>query len=471
MKTLCSLAPIVLRSLALFLVFIASKTATAADLKLLFMGDNGHHRPVDMFHAIAPVLEKRGIEMKYTDRMEDLTPETLAGFDGLVLYANIDRIEDAQAKAVLDYVAGGKAFVPIHCATFCWRNNPEIVKLMGGQFQKHGAQVFGTQIAEPTHPIMQGFSGFTSFDETYIHHLHNEENRTVLEYRVEGDQAPGNTKEPWTWIRTQGKGRVFYTAWGHDTRTWSNPGFTNLLERGVRWACGGDVSNAPAFADLDAFAAPKMTELTKDVTPFEYAEVGPKIPNYTPGRQWGVQGAPKTTMQLPLSVEESMKHYSMPEGMALRLYADERNFESKPISMNWDERGRLWICETLDYPNELGKDRDRIRICEDTDGDHVADKFTIFAEGLSIPTAIMIYRGGAVVQDEQSVDVRRVESGDVDDDHPDVQHRLRRRSEQHLLSLQRTFAGAPRRARLHEDPSRRRLERRDGSIAAAAWRI
>ncbi len=140
-----------------------------------------------------------------------------------------------------------------------------------------------------------------------------------------------------------------------------------------------------------------MTELTKDVKPFEYVDVGPKIPNYTPGRQWGVQGAPKSTMQLPLSVEESMKHYSMPEGMVLRRYADERNFQAKPIAMNWDERGRLWICETLDYPNELGQNRDRIRICEDTDGDHVADKFTIFAEGLSIPTAIMIYRGGAVV--------------------------------------------------------------------------
>ena len=89
------------------------------------MGDNGHHRPVDMFHETARVLEKRGIEMKYTDRMEDLTPETLAGFDGLVLYANIDRIEDAQAQAVLDYVAGGKAFIPIHCATYCWRNNPD----------------------------------------------------------------------------------------------------------------------------------------------------------------------------------------------------------------------------------------------------------------------------------------------------------------------------------------------------------
>jgi len=63
--------------------------------------------------------------------------------------------------------------------------------------------------------------------------------------------------------------------------------------------------------------------------------------------------------------------------------------------MNWDERGRLWICETFDYPNELqpiGQGRDRIQICEDTNGDFVADKFTVFAEKLSIPTAIAFYR-------------------------------------------------------------------------------
>ncbi|MFN7581964.1 MAG: PVC-type heme-binding CxxCH protein [Planctomyces sp.] len=386
----------VLRALVCCLFLTAP--AAAADLQLLFMGDNGHHRPAERFHELAPVLESRGIRMKYTDRMEDLTPEVLRQFDGLVLYANIDRIEDAQAQAVLDFVSGGKGFVPLHCATFCWRNNPQMVQLMGAQFQRHGGQVFGTQIAAPQHPIMQGFGGFTSWDETYIHHLHNEQNREVLEYRLEGEQAEGQDREPWTWTRTHGKGRVFYTAWGHDQRTWTNAGFSNLVERGIRWACGGDVSVVPAFTDRDAWSIPAMTELRKDVAPFEYVDVGPKIPNYTPGRQWGVQGAPRTTMQQPLSVEESMKHYVTPQGMSLRLYADEGSFVAKPISMNWDERGRLWICETVDYPNELGQNRDRIRICEDTDGDHVADRFTVFAEGLSIPTAIMIYRGGAVVQ-------------------------------------------------------------------------
>jgi len=384
------------------LVFIACGNlpvqAVAADIRLLFMGDNGLHRPEDRFQQLASALDERGVTLKYTDRMEDLTADTLAEFDGLVLYANIDNIEDKQARAVLDYVASGGGFVPLHCATYCWRNNADMVALMGAQFQQHGGQVFTTSIAESDHPIMKGYSSFTSWDETYVHHRHNEQNRTVLEYRIASEQAKGNDREPWTWVRTHGKGRIFYTAWGHDERTFGHPGFHNLVERGIRWACGADPFVVPEYQDADTFVMPPMTQLRKDVAPFEYVEVGPKIPSYTPGTKWGVQGKPRTAMQQPLSPEESLKHYVTLEGMAVRLYADERNFAAKPIAMNWDERGRLWVCETVDYPNQLGQNRDRIRICEDTDGDHVADKFTVFAEALSIPTALVIYRGGAVVQ-------------------------------------------------------------------------
>ncbi|WP_166831755.1 PVC-type heme-binding CxxCH protein [Thalassoroseus pseudoceratinae] len=399
-------------SVAVLLLTVSSANAVGDDLSLLFMGDNGHHQPARRFQELAPALAERGIELKYTDRMADINPDTLAKFDGLVLYANIDEIADSQAEALLDYVAGGKGFIPLHCATYCWRNNKDIVALMGAQFQRHGGRVFTTQIAAADHPIMKDYGSFTSWDETYIHHLHNEKDRTVLEYRVEGEQADGSKREPWTWIRTHGKGRVFYTAWGHDQRTFSNAGFHNLVERGIRWACGDDPSKVPAFGDVNRFVAPAMTPLRKDVAKFEYIDVGPKIPNYTPSRQWGTQGDPKTLMQKPLSPEESIKHFVTPENMTVRLYADERNFQAKPIAMTWDERGRLWVCETVDYPNEVGGNRDRIRICEDTDGDHVADKFTVFADGLSIPAAIVIVRGGAVVQNGRETIFLKDTNGD-----------------------------------------------------------
>lgn len=392
-------------------VLVAS-VAIGDDLTLLFMGDNGHHRPAQRFRELAPALAKRGILLEYTDRMELLKEEVLRNFDGLILYANIDTIDDDHAKAVLNFVGGGKGFIPLHSATFCWRNNPQMVALMGGQFLKHGTGVFTTEIAEASHPIMRGYGSFTSWDETYIHHRHNENQRTVLEFRVAGEQADGNEREPWTWVRTHGKGRVFYTAWGHDQRTFTNPGFHNLVERGIRWACGDDPTKVPAFKNPDRFDPPRSTPPRRDIADFEYIDVGPEIPNYTPSQQWGTQGKPKTLMQKPLPAEESAKHFVVPEGMAVRLFADERNFQAKPLAMTWDDRGRLWVCETIDYPNEQGGDRDRIRICEDTDGDHVADKFTIFAEGLSIPAAIVVIRGGAVVQNGQETIFLKDTNGD-----------------------------------------------------------
>ena len=52
-------------------------------------------------------------------------------------------------------------------------------------------------------------------------------------------------------------------------RTFNQPGFQNLVERGIRWACGDDPSVVPSFTDPDTFAAPQMTALRSDVAPFE----------------------------------------------------------------------------------------------------------------------------------------------------------------------------------------------------------
>ncbi len=390
-----------------FIVNHALAIAAEPSLKLLFLGDQKSHQPATRFEILKPVLAQKGIALTYTEKVEDLNLATLNQYDGLILYANIDAIEPDQARALLDYVASGKGFIPIHCATYCFRNSPEVVALMGAQFQKHGTGEMTTLSAGARHPIVEGYKTFNSWDETYVHHLHNETKRVVLEYRVGDLQADGNTREPWTWIRTHGSGRVFYTAWGHDQRTWSQPGFHDLLERGIRWACGeGDVGMPHESSPKIEFVLPKMKALPENLKPFDYVDVGPKIPNYPADKTWGRQKEPLSLMQQPVPSTESMQHMVTPEGMHVELFADEamlkgQMFQGKPIAMSWDELGRLWICETLDYPNELkdnGKGRDRIRVLEDTDGDQRADKSTIFAEDLSIPTSIAFHRGGIVAQ-------------------------------------------------------------------------
>src|SRR6266542_4223688 len=342
------------------LLLLVSRAEAAPKIKILFLGDNGHHRPAERFRQLQPVIEKRGIELTYTDKVEALTPRVLAGYDGLILYANTTRIAPEQEKALLDFVEGGKGFIPIHCASYCFLNSPKYVDLVGAQFLRHGTGVFRTTIAAPNHPVMKGYRGFESWDETYVHTRHNEKNRTVLEYRVDREG-----KEPWTWVRTQGKGRVFYTAWGHDQRTWSNPGFQDLIERGIRWAVGA--GPGPARISTEP---PDMTPKRTDVKPFEYVDA--KIPFYPASPQWGRIGEPLKKMQKPLDPAESVIHYVHPAGFELKLFVSEPELGGKPICMNWDERGRLWVAVTVDYPNELqtpGKGRDRILICEDTDGD------------------------------------------------------------------------------------------------------
>src|SRR6187455_3369632 len=110
---------------------------------------------------------------------------------------------------------------------------------------------------------------------------------------------------------------------------------------------------------------PTMTPPRTDVAPFEYVEA--KVPFYPAGGPRKGDGE-WSKMQRPLDAAESLKHYQTPDDFELRLFAAEPDI-GKPLAMAWDERGRLWLAETVDYPNELqreGSGRDRIRICEDT---------------------------------------------------------------------------------------------------------
>lgn len=105
------------------------------------------------------------------------------------------------------------------------------------------------------------------------------------------------------------------------------------------------------------------------------------------------------TLQRPFSVKGSIERTQVPIDMRLELFVAEPDI-AKPIAFAWDERGRLWVCETRDYPHRVeasGEGRDSIKICEDTNGDGRADKFTVFADQLNIPTSLVFANGGVIV--------------------------------------------------------------------------
>jgi putative membrane-bound dehydrogenase-like protein len=358
------------------LLFISADTGNRAPaprrLELLFLGHKSkHHDSEKLADLFTKEYFKAGINITYTTEPNDLNDATLQPYDGLILYANYDTISQSQASALLNFVRSGKGFIPLHSASFCFRNSPEVVEMIGGQFKSHRFDTFSTVIVKPEHPVMKGITPFVTRDETYVHDKISK-NIEVLTERVEGTHH-----EPYTWVRPYGKGRVFYTAYGHDDTTFNNPGFLSLVKNGILWAVGDE-----AAANLNAYKLADPTYYDGPVPNYERRDPAPKV-------------------QSSLTPEQSMSLIQVPVGFGLQLFAAEPDVVN-PIYMNWDEKGRLWVIETVDYPNEIKNDDvgdDRIKILEDTDGDGKADKFTIFADHLNIPTSFTFVNGGIIVSE------------------------------------------------------------------------
>jgi cytochrome c553 len=106
--------------------------------------------------------------------------------------------------------------------------------------------------------------------------------------------------------------------------------------------------------------------------------------------------------QAPLAPKDSLRYTQVPADFELQLFAAEPDVV-KPISMAWDESGRAWVIEARDYPhglvNEGEPGKADIIICQDTDGDGRADKFTIFADKLNLATSLVFVNGGIMVSE------------------------------------------------------------------------
>lgn len=376
------------------------QTAEADDrtnLHVLFLGDNSGHQPLERLRDVIHVYAEQGIQIHYTDNQDNINLEHLNKYDVFMHYGNRSGLTKQQEKDLLNYVHNGGGFVSIHASSASFNDSDAFVNLVGGAFKAHGAGTFRVEQVDGNHPVMEDVPNFESWDETYTHTKLNPKNQ-ILSVRVEG-----NHREPWTWVREEGEGRVFYTAWGHDQRTWTNEGFQKLLENAFRWTAGDWA--------LDA-----------DFSPAEFTFGEGDLPYYPAGEPWGTIGDPITEIQNPLSPEDAMTHMVVKPEFEIVLFASEPDIVN-PIDMAWDEQGRLWIAETVDYPNSFADDRegnDRIKILEDTNGDGKADTFTIFAEGLNIPTGLVPYKGGVVISQAPDFIFLQDTDGDGKADHREV---------------------------------------------------
>ncbi len=115
-----------------------------------------------------------------------------------------------------------------------------------------------------------------------------------------------------------------------------------------------------------------------------------------------------------LTPEQELVTFTLTNGLAINLFASERDGVVKPTQIAWDERGRLYVACSPTYPHlEAGaKPADYILVLEDTNGDGVADKSTRFAEGLTMVQGVEPGAGGVFVCDFDQILHLRDTDGD-----------------------------------------------------------
>jgi len=133
-----------------------------------------------------------------------------------------------------------------------------------------------------------------------------------------------------------------------------------------------------------------------------------EVPNYE-------RRAEPVGYQSPLSVKDSLRYTQVPADFELQLFAAEPDVV-KPIYLAWDERGRAWVVEARDYPhglvNEGQPGESYIKICEDTNADGQADKFTVFADKLNLATALVFVNDGIIVSEARRMLFLKDTNGD-----------------------------------------------------------
>jgi putative heme-binding domain-containing protein len=97
-------------------------------------------------------------------------------------------------------------------------------------------------------------------------------------------------------------------------------------------------------------------------------------------------------------VTKELAGFTVAEGFEVNLFASDPMI-ANPTSMHWDDQGRLWVVGSAVYPHIIpGQEaRDTITVIEDTDGDGVADKSSVFSDDLFIPTGVAFGDGGVYV--------------------------------------------------------------------------
>jgi len=193
-------------------------------------------------------------------------------------------VEQVLRKSLLDYVANGGGIMAIHFAIGANRHWPQFQQLLGATFTGHPwNQEVGITVEEPGHALVAAFSGkdFRLADEIYQYG--DPYDRSVVRVLLSLDPERTNMGVKWinrkdndfalAWVKSYGRGRIFYTSFGHRTELFWNPQILQFYLDAIQFVTGDLEAPTAPRPDRPVKRAPGPTppEIRKQKTAYEIA--------------------------------------------------------------------------------------------------------------------------------------------------------------------------------------------------------
>lgn len=183
---------------------------------------------------------------KKTDGSPASGGPSLANVDAIFFMGHREvPLDAAQKEELLQFVRDGRGFVAAHVALTAFESWPEFLDLIGARFDQHPIVGPGTIVNEsPEFPATRHFPSFFPFnDEFYQPKDHSREKIDVLLRLDLSNVAPDprlhlNGDYPLAWAKTYGKGRVFFSSFGHTSAIWDIRDVQQMYFEAIRWALG-----------------------------------------------------------------------------------------------------------------------------------------------------------------------------------------------------------------------------------------
>jgi len=191
-----------------------------------------------------------GFEVTYVSSRDDLARLTVASVHehpALLFFTTGELPMAADVReAMLQSVRDGAGFVGVHSATDTWYSVPAYHELLGSIFDGHPwHQRVRLVVEDRTHPatrhlgesleLVDEIYQFRAWSRADVHVLLRLDPRSVEIAR--GKRSDGDYALAWT--KPYGRGRVFYTALGHEPNVWADNRFQTHLLGAIQWALGG----------------------------------------------------------------------------------------------------------------------------------------------------------------------------------------------------------------------------------------